>query len=277
MLFSKLLKAKKKIHFTNSYRRLLVSGVRSEKRLPETLRALSLLAVVKPELRSQIDSWANNNPELKSSKTIVPDIFKTNLDKEPHKKFDIPEDYLVLAPGSVWETKKWPAQKFGELANLMKARLNIPVVLLGSKQELELSRQIRQIAPSVIDLTGETDLIECRNIIANSYGFVGNDSGLVHMAALFNIPSVVVLGPTHQSLGFVPWQNNIEVASLNLECSPCGTHGSNSCPIKTHACMTMLEASLVMSHLIKALKKAGAFEKKEALPQSADSSAAQSL
>jgi heptosyltransferase-2 len=254
MLFSKLLKAKNKIHYTNSYRKFLVSGVESNENLPEPLRVLSQLSPIDSKTKDQIALWYKSVKSPKSPQTVVPTEFKTNLKADKKKKFDIPEEYVILAPGSVWETKKWPAKKFGELANLIKMQLNIPVVILGSKQELELSRELKQVAPSVIDLTGETSLIECKNIIAHSKGFVGNDSGLVHMAALYNIPSVVVLGPTHESLGFVPWQNNVEVATLNLECSPCGTHGADKCPIKTHACMTDLGAQLVMSHLKKVLK-----------------------
>ncbi len=268
MIFAKLLKAKNKIHYTNNYRKLFVSGVGYNKNLPEPLRVLSLLSPLDSKLKSKLQIWEKNHTISNSKSSLIPEEFKTNLEVDPSQKFDIPEDYIVLAPGSVWETKKWPAKKFGQLANLIKAELNKPIVILGSKQELELSRQLKQIAPSVIDLTGETSLIECKNIIANSTGFVGNDSGLVHMAALFSIPSTVVLGPTHESLGFRPWQDNVEIATLNLECSPCGTHGATACPIKTHACMNNLEANLVMSHLNKALRKA-AQKKPPELPKTA--------
>lgn len=255
MVFTKLLKAKNKIHYTNSYRKLLVSGVNYDYSLPEPLRTLSLMTPLSPGLKDRIQIWAKSYTNIKSIKALIPDEFKTSLSIDHSKKFDIPEDYVVLAPGSVWQTKKWPPKKFGQLANLIKSEINKPVVILGSKEELHLSRELKQIAPSVIDLTGETNLIECKNIIANSSGFIGNDSGLVHMAALFSIPSVVVFGPTHESLGFRPWQNNVEIATLNLECSPCGTHGANTCPIKTHACMNNLEAQLVMSCFKKALRK----------------------
>lgn len=255
MMFSKLLKAKRRIHFKNSYRKFLVSGVDYNCNLPETLRVLSLLSPLDSSLESRIKLWSKTNSVADNKGFTVPTEFKTSLEIDQSKKFDVPEEYVVLAPGSVWETKKWPAKKFGQLANLIKEELNTSVVILGSKEELNLSRDLKQIAPAVIDLTGETNLIECQHIIANSSGFVGNDSGLVHMAALFNIPSVVVLGPTHLSLGFKPWQNNVEVASLNLECSPCGTHGATKCPIKTHACMNNLDARLVLSHLKKSLHK----------------------
>ena len=253
MLFSSLLKAKNKIHFTNSYRKLLGSGITSDQNLPESLRILSQLSVIDEQTKRDLANWVQNNPDTFSSNVHVPDSLKTNLAPNKNKKFDIPENYIVLAPGSVWETKKWPPQKFGQLASLIKMHLNTPVVVLGGPQEKDLSRQLKQFAPSVIDLTGETSLIDCKHIIAHSLGFIGNDSGLVHMAALYNIPSVVVLGPTHESLGFRPWQNNVQVATLNLECSPCGTHGADACPIGTHACMNNLEAELVLSHLRKVL------------------------
>lgn len=255
MVFSKMLKAKRRIHFTNSYRKFFVNGVNYDHKLPETLRVLSLLSPLNSSLSEHIKLWSKTNSLTDQSSFTVPKEFKTNLSIDKDKTFDIPENYVVIAPGSVWETKKWPAQKFGQLANLIKEELKTSVVILGSKQELELSRSLKQVAPAVIDLTGETSLMECKDIIANSTGFVGNDSGLVHMAALFNIPSVVVLGPTHLSLGFKPWQDNVEAASLNLECSPCGTHGARKCPIKTHACMNNLEAALVLSHLKKSLHK----------------------
>lgn len=262
LIFTLKLNAKTKIHFTNSYRKWLVNGPLKDSKLPEAVRILQQYGYKNPSFGEKISTWAQEQ-NLKSPKTHVPQHFKTHLSPSAQKPFDLPDKYIVLAPGSVWETKKWPAQKFAGVAKLIKDELNLAVIVLGSQADEHLGLSIKRLSPHVINLIGQTSLPDCKDIVSNSLGFIGNDSGLVHMAALFDIPSVAVFGPTHENLGFKPWQNYGTISSLNLSCSPCGTHGAKKCPIGTHDCMKDLDTNLVFSDLKKMLNKKSAVKNQE--------------
>lgn len=255
MRFCAKLKARQQVHYTDSYRRFLVSGPKRNMEYPEVLRILQQYAFIDPQFEETIHKWFLENLNCKSPSQSVPDFLKTSLPISNLRPFDIPERYIVLAPGSVWKTKKWPAQKFATISKLIKDELDLAVIILGSPEEAQLGNDITALSPYSINLIGQTSLVDCMNIISNGQGFIGNDSGLIHLAATFEVPSVAIFGPTHESLGFRPWQDFAAIASLNLECSPCGTHGGKQCPLKTHDCMKNLEAQHVFSHLKRVLNK----------------------
>jgi ADP-heptose:LPS heptosyltransferase len=84
--------------------------------------------------------------------------------------------------------KRWPAEKFGALA----AALNMRLVILGTAHEQRLAREILQHAPDSVDLTGRTTLADVSEVLARAAFAIGNDTGLMHLATAFNVPSVVL-------------------------------------------------------------------------------------
>ncbi len=153
----------------------------------------------------------------------------------------------ILAPGSVWKTKQWTSNGFLETAQFLESK-NYLVLILGTEKEKHIADYICKKTRAV-NLCGYTNLTDCLFLIKAAKIFIGNDSGLTHMASLFQIQTIAIFGPTHLSLGYRPWNNNAQVISLNLKCSPCGKHGSNTCPIKTHDCMKKLGSNLVIESL----------------------------
>ena len=104
--------------------------------------------------------------------------------------------YVVFAPGAEFgPAKRWPAAHFAELA----ARLNLPVVLLGSGKEAALCDNIAAPINAVqagkcFNLAGKTSLPQALALIAASHATVSNDSGLMHVAAALGVPQVAVFG-----------------------------------------------------------------------------------
>ena len=73
------------------------------------------------------------------------------------------------------------------------------------------------------------------------------------MSVAFNTPVVDIYGPTVRDFGFYPYRNGIVVEIEGLKCRPCGLHGHNSCPIKTHECMESITADMVIDATYKIL------------------------
>ncbi len=133
-------------------------------------------------------------------------------------------EYIVMAPSARWLTKRWPAERF---ALLMK-EVSIPSVIIGSKADRNISREIAGNLPdkglNMIDLCGKTGLQELSALIAGAKAVLSNDSGPMQIAAALGIPTVAIFGPTDPAkTGPYGWQTNgkLKVLKANVPCSPC--------------------------------------------------------
>lgn len=137
-----------------------------------------------------------------------------------------PKAYLAFAPGAEYgPAKRWPAAHYEALARSLHARGLGPIVLLGSASEAALCEEIARAAPDACRmLAGQVSLDDAIVWIAGANGLVSNDSGLMHVAAAFEVPQVAIFGST--SPGHTPPLNpRAEVlwlkTELKLDCMPC--------------------------------------------------------
>lgn len=157
--------------------------------------------------------------------------------------------YTVMAPGAEYgPAKRWP--HFGGLA----ARLERPMVLLGSAKEAELCEKIAAHAPARCrNLAGRTSLLEAFALIAGAGHVVSNDSGLMHVAAAFGVPQVALFGSS-SPLHTPPLNDNAKVVWLKqdpgylppLDCSPCF---QRECPLGHFRCLTDVSPERILALL----------------------------
>jgi ADP-heptose:LPS heptosyltransferase len=101
---------------------------------------------------------------------------------------------LALGPGANWPPKIWPAQNFIELLESVRGEFDA-AVLLGGAADQSHAGAIAAAAPlPCLDLTGKTGLLEAAAVLAQAQIFVGNDSGLGHIAAAVQTPTVTLFG-----------------------------------------------------------------------------------
>lgn len=155
---------------------------------------------------------------------------------------------IFLAPGSVWNTKRWLQSGYEELARLLLIR-GYAVELVGSRDEKTLCDDICSNVPGVVSHAGETSLSGLVDLLSGGTALICNDSGAMHAAATVGLPTVALFGPTVLAQGFRPWQNSAIVVQRDLPCRPCGRHGGRICPIGTHECMRSIQAAEVMRAL----------------------------
>lgn len=108
---------------------------------------------------------------------------------------------IVVAPKTNSAAKDWPIERFAELAGRLHNENNVFVVL-ASKDQKESVQPIIKALPkeSVIDLCGVVDLLTAYAIMERSSLFIGNDSGLLHMAAASGINCVGIYGPSNDKV-----------------------------------------------------------------------------
>ncbi len=131
------------------------------------------------------------------------------------------ESYVAIAPGAAQPNKMWMPERFAQLARQL-AGDGLAVVLVGGPAEKNLAGQIARLSEveNIIDLTGAGSLQFTAEVIRRAAVFVGNDSGLAHVAAAVAVPAVVLSGPGDQhEVG--PYSDHAITIAKPLFCKPC--------------------------------------------------------
>jgi ADP-heptose:LPS heptosyltransferase len=106
---------------------------------------------------------------------------------------------IGLGPTANWPQKIWPADRFVDLFRALAERIpgaRAAVFGGGGAQEHELARPVLEALPDAIDLVGRLELPQAAACLARCALFVGNDSGLMHLAASAGAPTLGLFGPT---------------------------------------------------------------------------------
>ena len=168
---------------------------------------------------------------------------------------DLSKPILGFSPGANWETKRWPAERFGDLAALALQQ-GVQVVVQGSEDERNLGRAISARAPGTIDLCGQLNLRQLGGFIARCAAFVANDSGPMHIARGLGIPTLAFFGSTDPEMFEFPGHRAL---FAGVECSPCSFFGRSRCPRGHFRCMLDLDVEKAW-HALRPLLGSGRVE-----------------
>ena len=106
----------------------------------------------------------------------------------------LPEHFLALGPTANWSYKVWPPERFVALARAIE----LPVIVLGGPGDAEaaMAAPVLVALPGATDLVGRLTLPQAAALLSRATLYVGNDSGLMHLAAAAGAPTVGLFGPT---------------------------------------------------------------------------------
>lgn len=136
----------------------------------------------------------------------------TSADVESAARELIPDGPPVLAVGPTanWRAKTWRPEYFAQLITQLTAEdgilPNARVALFGRDDERPMALRLIDEIPKdlCIDLVGRLDLLTAFACLKRCNFYVGNDSGLMHLAAASGLPTLGLFGPTQESL-YAPW------------------------------------------------------------------------
>ncbi|MBA2654525.1 MAG: lipopolysaccharide heptosyltransferase I [Gammaproteobacteria bacterium] len=161
--------------------------------------------------------------------------------------------YLLFIHGTTWETKEWPESYWIALAKIANDK-NYEVLLpWGNIKEQERAQRIAKASNNVRVLE-KSSLTEIAGILLSAAGTVSVDTGLGHLAAALNVPTVSIYGPTDPKETGALGANQKHL-TVNFKCSPCW---SERCKFKevssvAPACFASIPPEMVWNQLTKVI------------------------
>jgi ADP-heptose:LPS heptosyltransferase len=117
---------------------------------------------------------------------------------------------LAIGPAANWRGKQWRAERFAELARRLTAADGpLPggriAVMAAAHERAQAAPLLAALAPArIIDLVGKTDLLTAAAVLRRCALFIGNDTGLMHIAAAAGTPTLGLFGPSPVEQ-YAPW------------------------------------------------------------------------
>lgn len=107
---------------------------------------------------------------------------------------------LALGPTANWGGKQWPAERFAQTALRLVNDNGGRVAVFGAANERSSVQALFDALPPerTVDLIGQADLPTIHACLKRSWLYLGNDSGLMHMAAAAGIPTLGLFGPSSE-------------------------------------------------------------------------------
>ncbi len=189
----------------------------------EVKRNLSLFAY-----EDEIEDWRK-----------LPEIIISERDKEKVREILRRENItnlILLAPGSVWETKKYPAKYFKEIAKRFSDN-GFNVGLIGGNEDKKLCSEISSFAQdSVLNFCGKLTIPQSVELLKNAEMLMTNDSAPTHLGVIAGVKVLTIYTSTIPEFGFYPYNEGSSFVGIDLECKPCGIHGKTKCPLGHFNC-----------------------------------------
>lgn len=134
---------------------------------------------------------------------------------------------IIIHPGSGSKKKCWTISNFIEVAMSMNSNSKQPEFILGPAEYdlYDILLQAKRLNAKVHRLDKLTELA---GLLKTGGGFIGNDSGVSHLAAFIGLPVVAVFGPSDPET-WKPMGRAVKVVRPDLECSPCFETGTVGC------------------------------------------------
>ena len=187
----------------------------------------------------------------------TPRLHLTESDREWAKDFwkgkgVAPEErskVMILHPGSGSKRKVWPLERFSNLAHFLHDHLRSKIlIILGPAEGPEVQKAFEGKGHDFFIMAKGLTLLQLASVMEGCWFFIGNDSGISHMAAALGLPTVVIFGPTDQH-AWSPRGEKTFVVRRGIPCSPCPPERFFQC--KDFGCLRGIEVEEVLQGLEK--------------------------
>jgi heptosyltransferase II len=223
--------------------------------LRNSIRSKVFKYLISSKKKYQFDGGSKNNLHLVEkynnflNKSININLLAGNL-KINNKDFQTltkTKPLLGINPGASYgSAKRWNSLEYARLAKNLSKYFDI--IIFGGDSEKNVALEIetfliKKEVTNYQNFAGHTNLSELIFYISSLDLFITGDSGPMHIAASYQIPTISIFGPT-RDYETAPWlnKNNI-IIKKNLSCQPCM---QRVCPLGHHNCMNLIKAEDVL-------------------------------
>ncbi len=208
---------------------------------PDVQQGFNLQSLQRRILESENIPW--RAPE----KTIFPiaeDLQKARVYLRKQLGLEEGRPLWAIHPGSGSPHKNWPLARFLETAGKLRDHQRIqPIFLLGPVEQETDSSLISTIQTQGFPIVRNISLPVLAGVLSYCRGYLGNDSGISHLAAAVGIPTVVIFGPTDPAF-WSPQGTAVKILSPNCSCAPCDRETMKNCLMKE--CLASLKVQQVL-------------------------------
>lgn len=156
------------------------------------------------------------------------------------------QHFVTLAPSAAWPMKRWPLSHWKKIIELLP---EFQFIVLGGPDD-DFCQELYNTAPlRVINAAGKLTLLESCALVFLSQVVVAADTGILHVADLFGVDAIGLIGPT--AFGF-PSNPRTIVMEVDLKCRPCTKDGRGRCSQKIYQqCMVDINPQNVATEIRK--------------------------
>ena len=126
--------------------------------------------------------------------------------------------FALLNPGAAWPNKRWPAGRFGEVANALETRTGLRSAVLWGPEEATLAAAVARASGGAAHMAPQTSMIEMLALARAARVVLSGDTGPLHLAAAAGTPVVGIYGPTPPGRNG-PWDPRDGIVSAHEACT----------------------------------------------------------
>ncbi|MGI8670787.1 MAG: glycosyltransferase family 9 protein [Aridibacter sp.] len=210
----------------------------------------SLESKLEKDFKFQI---SNFRKEIKDQRPKTKDQISKNQSQIANRKLKI----ALFHPVAAFDTKQWATENFARIAEFLSEK-GFQTVAVATKKEREILNKLEKISKVPILTFDDLTLPEITALASQAKLFVGNDSGIAHIAAAVQTPSVVIFGSSNRD-HWRPWTDAPhEIVYEKFHCQPCAGYickefGEPKCilSVKTESVIEAIEKVLTIKSIHK--------------------------
>ncbi|MBU1888342.1 MAG: lipopolysaccharide heptosyltransferase II, partial [Candidatus Omnitrophica bacterium] len=213
----------------------------------------------KHEVEYSLDVLRSLGVKAEASSLVMP--LKENVFKEADSllfesglKKD--ERFVVISPGASCVSRIWPSANFARLADILKERFGLSIVLVSGHDEVKIGEKVRGLMNSKpIFLCGRTSLSVLAAILKRASLLISNDSGPVHIACAVETPVISIFSRKEKGLSPMRWGPYGErnaIVHKDVGCVKCLAHNCN----KGFLCLYSITVDEILEKVKELLKGA---------------------
>lgn len=173
---------------------------------------------------------------------------------------------IALHPGAGSRKKAWPAARFAALARALAGKSHKILIIAGPADEKITKEVLKGLADTPYLLVQDQPITRLAALLNFACLFIGNDSGISHLAAALKRPTIALFGPTDPHV-WAPRSDQTFWLQGRAACAPCTRDAQRSC--KQQHCLDSITVEAVMVLIAEKglINDTAAFHERRAIPR----------